>query len=268
MLDALSSWMLVHADQWDIQSASRWLTGSLAGAQWSDVALSMCALLIGGAAIIALSRRLNVLRLGDDLAASLGIRVGMSQIAIIIVAVSMLSVATAAVGPIAFVSFLSGPIARRLSGHGDSALTGIGAGRSEPRTGFRYCGAAPRLRAAAGRGRHQCDRRAGSGDIDDIGRKKGKSGMIDHPRRRAGGAETAHSALQTDAANGIAGDTDHMQASNLSVGYGTHIVVNDIDLDIRPGSVGSDNRTERMRQIHLAADARAIAENTQWRGSA
>jgi iron complex transport system permease protein len=123
MLDALSSWMLVHADQWDIQSASRWLTGSLAGAQWSDVALSMCALLIGGAAMIALSRRLNVLRLGDDLAASLGIRVGMSQIAIIIMAVSMLSVATAAVGPIAFVSFLSGPIARRLSGHGDSALT-------------------------------------------------------------------------------------------------------------------------------------------------
>ncbi|MCI1868633.1 ABC transporter ATP-binding protein [Bifidobacterium crudilactis] len=63
--------------------------------------------------------------------------------------------------------------------------------------------------------------------------------MIDHPRRRAGGAETPHSVLQTDVANGIAGDTDHMQASNLSVGYGTHIVVNDIDLDIRPGSVGA-----------------------------
>ncbi|MCI1634744.1 FecCD family ABC transporter permease [Bifidobacterium sp.] len=122
MLDAVSSWMLVHADQWDIQSASRWLTGSLSGTQWSDVLLSGCALLLGGVALMPLSRRLNILRLGDDLAAGLGVRVGLSQIAIVIVAVAMLSVATAAVGPIAFVSFLSGPIARRISGYANSAL--------------------------------------------------------------------------------------------------------------------------------------------------
>jgi iron complex transport system permease protein len=122
MLDALSSWILVHADQWDIQSASRWLTGSLSGAQWNEVALTCSALLIGGAALVPLSRRLNILRLGDDLAASLGVRVGLSQVAIVIVAVTMLSVATAAVGPIAFVSFLSGPIARRINGYADSAL--------------------------------------------------------------------------------------------------------------------------------------------------
>ncbi|MFT9111445.1 FecCD family ABC transporter permease [Bifidobacterium psychraerophilum] len=122
MLDAASSWILVHADQWDIQSASRWLTGSLADTQWSDVLLSGIALSIGCIAIVPLSKRLDMLRLGDEIAASLGVRVGASQIAIICVSVTMLSIATSAVGPIAFVSFLSGPIARRISGYGSSAL--------------------------------------------------------------------------------------------------------------------------------------------------
>ncbi|MFT8593716.1 MAG: iron chelate uptake ABC transporter family permease subunit [Bifidobacterium sp.] len=126
MLNAISSWMLVRADQWDIQSASRWLTGSLADADWTYAIITIIALTIGCALVMPLSRQLDMLRLGDGIAAGLGIRVGLARAAIVVVAVLMLSIATSAVGPIAFVSFLAGPIAVRLIRSGSSAIVTSG----------------------------------------------------------------------------------------------------------------------------------------------
>lgn len=122
MLNAVSSWMLIRANQWDIQSASRWLTGSLADADWTYVFITITALALGLIAIVPLSRQLDMLRLGDDVAAGLGVKVTLSRAAVVIVAVLMLSIATSAVGPIAFVSFLAGPIADRLVHSGSFVL--------------------------------------------------------------------------------------------------------------------------------------------------
>ncbi|MFT8356832.1 MAG: iron chelate uptake ABC transporter family permease subunit [Bifidobacterium aquikefiri] len=126
MLNAIGSWMLIRADQWDIQSASRWLTGSLADSDWTYVIITMITLAIGLIAVMPLSRQLDMLRLGDDVAAGLGVKVGLSRAAIVIIAVLMLSIATSAVGPIAFVSFLAGPIAVRLIHSGSSAIATSG----------------------------------------------------------------------------------------------------------------------------------------------
>lgn len=115
-LNALSSWLLVRADQWDIQTASRWLTGSLASASWMDVGpLAVCVLVVGPA-LQVLEYHIDALRLGTTMARGLGVRTNRVQGLTIVLAVFMLSVATSISGPIAFVSFLAGPIARHLTG--------------------------------------------------------------------------------------------------------------------------------------------------------
>jgi iron complex transport system permease protein len=58
---------------------------------------------------------LRILELGDDTAAGLGIRVGVTRLAVVATAVALAAVATAAAGPVAFVAFLAGPIARRVT---------------------------------------------------------------------------------------------------------------------------------------------------------
>ena len=120
--NALGSWLMIRSDQWDIQTATRWLTGSLADAQWTDLLILATATLLGAMLLLALDRNVSTLQLGPEMAAGLGVRVSRVQFQVIIVGVLLLSVATATTGPISFVSFLSGPIATVLVGQGSSAI--------------------------------------------------------------------------------------------------------------------------------------------------
>ncbi|MDF7664493.1 iron chelate uptake ABC transporter family permease subunit [Bifidobacterium sp. ESL0763] len=121
-LNAVSSWILIRADQWDMQSAQRWLTGSLADAAWPQVAPIAVVVIVAGLALTALNPHVDMLRFGPKLATGLGVRVARTQIAAMLLAVVLLSAATATSGPIAFVAFLSGPIAARLAGPGKPAI--------------------------------------------------------------------------------------------------------------------------------------------------
>ena len=126
MLDSVIAYVLSRAAAFDMQLAMRWLTGSLNGASWSTVvplALA-CAVLVP--LLLALGRNLGVLRLGDDPAAGLGVRVGTTRILLVLAAVGLLAFATAATGPIAFVAFMAGPIAARIVGAGGSLLVPAG----------------------------------------------------------------------------------------------------------------------------------------------
>ncbi|WP_341999784.1 iron chelate uptake ABC transporter family permease subunit [Microbacterium sp. LWH7-1.2] len=122
MLDAAVTYVLSKAPAYDLQAAMRWLTGSLNGASWSTVLPLALASVVLVPALLAKGRDLNVLRLGDDAAASLGIRLQSTRLIGIIAAVALLAFATAATGPIAFVAFMAGPIAARIVGPGGSLL--------------------------------------------------------------------------------------------------------------------------------------------------
>jgi iron complex transport system permease protein len=65
-------------------------------------------------AVLWLARPLRALQLGDDTAKGLGVAVERSRVGLMVVAVALTAVATAAAGPIAFVAFVAPPIARRL----------------------------------------------------------------------------------------------------------------------------------------------------------
>ncbi|MFF7194373.1 FecCD family ABC transporter permease [Streptomyces sp. NPDC088197] len=128
-LSSIVSFLLTRADIYTAQQALLWLTGSLNGADWPLArALLLCLLPLLPAVCLAV-RSLPVLGLGDDSATGLGVRVERSRLVLIGLAVCLAAVATAATGPVAFVAFLSGPVARRLvHGRGPaltlSALTG------------------------------------------------------------------------------------------------------------------------------------------------
>lgn len=118
MLNALVTYLLSRAPAWDLPAAMRWLTGSLNGATWPIVLPLAIACAVFIPLLLVESRNLGVLRLGDDSAAGLGVRVGRTRILLILAAVALVAFATAATGPIAFVAFMAGPIAARLVGAG------------------------------------------------------------------------------------------------------------------------------------------------------
>jgi iron complex transport system permease protein len=122
MLDSLTAYVLSGAAQWDLQEATRWLTGSLNGTSWPQVVPVLIALAVLTPVLLSQSRDLSVTQLGDDAASALGVRVDRTRLIVIVAAVGLISFATAACGPIAFVAFLSGPIAARIVGPNGSLL--------------------------------------------------------------------------------------------------------------------------------------------------
>ena len=129
MLDAVVSFVIQRAADWDVAVAMRWLTGSLNGSKWETLAPLAVATLVLVPVVLLLSRELRALELGEASATALGVRVDRTRLLLIVAAVALACFATATTGPIAFVAFLAGPIAARIVGPGTTltipaALTG------------------------------------------------------------------------------------------------------------------------------------------------
>jgi iron complex transport system permease protein len=122
MLQSVVSYVLSRAADWDIQMAMRWITGSLNNAAWDDVIPLAIASVVILPFLFSQARALGMLQLGDDSASGLGVRVTVTRLMFIIGAVALLAFATAGTGPIAFVAFMAGPIAARLTGPGANLL--------------------------------------------------------------------------------------------------------------------------------------------------
>lgn len=126
VLQSVVSYTLSRAAEWDLQAAMQWLAGSLNGASWDRVVPMAIAFALLVPVLLALTHDLGALRLGDDSASALGVRVPLVRVALIIAAVALLAFATAAAGPIAFVAFMAGPVAARILGPGASLLVPAG----------------------------------------------------------------------------------------------------------------------------------------------
>jgi iron complex transport system permease protein len=122
MLESFIAYVLTTADAWTLQESMRWLTGSVNGARLSQGLPLFIALFGFGSLLLGLRKNLEVLSLGDDTAAALGVPLAKTRVAVIIAAVGLIAFATAVTGPIAFVAFLSGPIAVRLVANSGSAI--------------------------------------------------------------------------------------------------------------------------------------------------
>ena len=112
---SITSYLLTKARVEIAQQALIWLTGSLNGRDWSNVRSLAITLVVLAPLTTFLVHRLRILQLGDETAYGLGLRVESSRLGLIVIAVLLAAVATAAAGPIGFVAFVAAPIARRLT---------------------------------------------------------------------------------------------------------------------------------------------------------
>ncbi|WP_232662780.1 FecCD family ABC transporter permease [Pseudonocardia sp. TRM90224] len=115
VLDSLNTWLILKADLKQALAAAAWNSGSLNGVSWNQVA-------VGGACILVLlllagmsSRPMRQMELGDDAAASQGVRVSPARLGLVVVGVALTATVTAASGPIVFISLVAPQIARRLA---------------------------------------------------------------------------------------------------------------------------------------------------------
>ncbi|MDQ1136529.1 iron complex transport system permease protein [Microbacterium sp. SORGH_AS 1204] len=116
MCQAVVSYVISRAAEWDLPAAMRWITGNLNDATWDRALPVAGAVIVLAPVLLVLAHRLEILRMGDETAAAVGLPVERSRVLLIVAAVGLLAFGTAAAGPIAFVSFLAGPIAVRLLG--------------------------------------------------------------------------------------------------------------------------------------------------------
>ncbi|WP_083508893.1 iron chelate uptake ABC transporter family permease subunit [Arthrobacter alpinus] len=115
-MQAAVTFLLSRADITNAQDIMVWLTGSLNSANWERTGILAVAMALLLPFIAGGSRDLRGLALGDDTASGLGLNVPRARLMLTIVGVLLAAFPTAAAGPIAFVAFLSGPIAKRLNG--------------------------------------------------------------------------------------------------------------------------------------------------------
>ncbi len=122
---AVTNYLLLKGAEYDVPAALRWLSGSLSGTSLAD-AVPLLLTLPLALVVVCLGRRLRVLELGDEAAVMLGVRPNLVRGALIVCAVVMVALGTAATGPIACVTFLAGPIASRMLGQQGSAAVPAG----------------------------------------------------------------------------------------------------------------------------------------------
>jgi iron complex transport system permease protein len=115
MLSSVNTYLLLHTDLWRAQLAAVWGAGSLNGLDWSEVWAVAAVMVVVLPLVAMLAPRLSLLELGDDAAASLGVRVERSRLALVVLAVSLVAVTSAVAGPITFVALAAPHIARRVT---------------------------------------------------------------------------------------------------------------------------------------------------------
>ncbi|GAB2610516.1 hypothetical protein GCM10027168_49360 [Streptomyces capparidis] len=105
--------LMVMADQLDLQLIYRYLLGSFSGRTWQSWE-GMWPWLVAAAPLLVLCAPvLAVLRLGDEDAGALGVRVRRARLAALAVAVLLIAPVVAVCGPVAWVGFLAPHLARR-----------------------------------------------------------------------------------------------------------------------------------------------------------
>jgi iron complex transport system permease protein len=93
-----------------------WLSGSLLGITWGDVAIALGYLSVGAVLLAVSVPRANALQLGDDVAVALGHRRERDRFLVLLTAALLTAAAVSAVGAIGFVGLLAPHLVRRSVG--------------------------------------------------------------------------------------------------------------------------------------------------------
>ncbi|EEQ94583.1 iron chelate uptake ABC transporter family permease subunit [Brucella intermedia] len=115
ILSGINTVLLVAGDLDQAASAQLWLSGSLNTRSWAHVVPAMVGFAVTVPLALHYAKSVNILEMGDDAACQLGIQPERTRLAMVLVAVTLTSVATASAGPISFVALAAPQLARRLT---------------------------------------------------------------------------------------------------------------------------------------------------------
>ncbi|GAA0321005.1 iron chelate uptake ABC transporter family permease subunit [Actinoallomurus spadix] len=116
ILTGINGYLLTRANIPDAARAVLWLTGTLDGRGWGDLAPVLTATaVVVPAVLLGRAREARILEMGDDAATALGVRVRGTRLALLASAVLLSALAAAATGPVAFVALTAPQLARRLT---------------------------------------------------------------------------------------------------------------------------------------------------------
>lgn len=113
---AFTSLMITFGSIYDVSQALVWLAGSVYGRTWEQVFTLLPWIVVGIPLALSLSRQINVLNLGDDVAKGLGSQVEWQRGLLVLVAVALSGSAIASAGTIVFVGFIAPHAGRLLIG--------------------------------------------------------------------------------------------------------------------------------------------------------
>jgi iron complex transport system permease protein len=102
-----TSMLLVATEEFRVKTVLFWLAGGLEGRGWVHFRIGGAMIAAGCLALLALSRVLDVLSLGDEEAAALGLRVHASRLVLLGLAALVAGAATAASGSVPFVGLVA-----------------------------------------------------------------------------------------------------------------------------------------------------------------
>lgn len=127
IMSALTTMMITFGEITEVTRALIWLTGSVYGRGWEEIRALVPWLAVFAPAALLLSRQLNALNLGEEVARGLGSRVKRDRSLLLLAAVALAAAAVAVAGVIGFVGLMAPHIARRLVGPSHEGLIPVAA---------------------------------------------------------------------------------------------------------------------------------------------
>jgi iron complex transport system permease protein len=117
-----TSVLLVATEEYRVRAVLFWLAGGLEGRSWTHLQLGGAFIVAGAALLLALARPLDVLSLGTDEAAALGLPVHVTRLGLLAASALVAGAATSVAGSVPFVGLVAphalrplvGPLGRHL----------------------------------------------------------------------------------------------------------------------------------------------------------
>jgi len=119
---ALTNLMVTFGEINSVSQALVWLAGSVYGRSWEQVLVLLPWLVVFGALALLLSRELNTLNLGDDVARGLGSPVEWQRGLLLLTSVALAGACVATAGSISFVGLMAPHLGRQLVGPSHEGL--------------------------------------------------------------------------------------------------------------------------------------------------
>lgn len=112
LVSAITNFLLTFGEIGSVAQALVWLVGSVYGKGWQDILIFLPWLLLLSILSWGLSRELNILSLGEELAGGLGINIPLVRTFLLLIAVVLASISVAIAGTIGFVGLMSSHLGR------------------------------------------------------------------------------------------------------------------------------------------------------------